>query len=351
MIRVFPLAGLTLATALLAPRQCALSDRPPIASSSQSVTSAQPRPRADSLVALNALNPCTFPAYAVPRLLGPLDGPMWLAKSMSDTTFVGKDLTPSPHWACMIPLAPRPGVPKGSIVAFEIRTDDAIAFETGAAEMNRAAKNMLDLIGAKTADGGRRGVDGWDYLGAYPREMSGRIGHIAIHVDWGGVAVSLDSIEKLMTLQRDELPDRPIAAFGPGSEAGENDPCSLVTREEAESILGPLAVPPYESRDLSGLADGHGTGCSYYTKNHHVLSIRPWWSHGKAVFNVIGATRPIPSSTVDSFPAWDRAAADPVGNFYFLKGDRLLAVSWKTSSTDETGALKVAAVATKTLSR
>jgi hypothetical protein len=346
VIRLLRLASLAFAGALLCGAQCGLSDR-----------SANAPPAAifhDSTVAIGLLNPCSFPAYSVPRLLGPLDGYMWLAKSMSDTTFVGKVVKPSAHWACMIRLAPRPGVPKGSIVAFEIRTDDAIAFETGAAEMNGAAKNMLDLIGAKTADGAQHGVHGWDYLGAYPREMTGRVGHIAIHVDWGGVAVSVDSIEKLMTLLRDGLPDAPVAAIGPGSMAGEEDPCSLVTRKEAESILGKLLTPPYESRDLSGLADSTGTGCSYYTTNHHVLSIRPWWSHGETVFKVSGARWAIPTpKTPIATAAGDlgHALQDAVGNYYFLKGDQMLAVSWKTSSTDENGALKIAAIAMKRLAK
>jgi len=248
----------------------------------------------------------------------------------------------------MVRLAPRQGVPEGSIVAFEAIQDGAIAFETGAAEMNRSGKSMLDLIGAKTADGSQHGVDGWDYLGAYPREMTGRVGVLAIHADWGGVDVPLDSIEKILTMMRDKLPDYPGGAQGHGSVAGDEDPCSLVSREEAESVLGKLLVRPYESRDLTGLVDDTGKGCSYYTKNHHIFSLMPMWSHAKAVFNVTGATRPIPSSTAGD---WDKAASDPVGNFYFLKGDRMLAVSWKTSATDQDGALKIAALAMKKLSK
>jgi len=40
-----------------------------------------------------------------------------------------------------------------------------------------------------------------------------------------------------------------------------------------------------------------------------------------------------------------------VGNLYFLKGDRLLAVSWKTSSTDADGAVKLAMIAMKKLAQ
>lgn len=288
-----------------------------------------------------------FPLDDARRMIGPFDGQPWIAKSMSDTTrFVGA-IVETTHLACMVRFAPRPGVPAGSILAVEVLLDGAISFETGAAEMNGAAKNLLDLIGAKTADGAQHGVDGWDYLGAYPREMTARIGHVAFHADWEGVAVSLDSVEKILVKMRDAMLDLPRTALIPGSVADENDPCSLVSRGEAESILGTLAVPPYESRDLSAFADTKGTGCSFYTKNHRVLSIRPWWSHGAAVFNVIGATKPIASPIVNNFNEWEKAASDPVGNFYFLKGDRLLGVTWKTSTTDQDGAIKIAAIAMK----
>lgn len=357
MIRVPSFASLIVASTILSPTQCGSPDR------SADVVGKEPPYLGPSIGASKdslltnpaAINPCgLFPAYSVPRMLGALDGPMWLARSMSDTTLAAHDVPQTPHEACMVRLAPRPGVPPGSIVAFEVRTDDAIAFETGAAYMNRAAKNMLDLIGAKTADGARRYVHGWDYLGAYPREMTGRVGHIAIHVDWQGVAVSLDSLEKLMVLMRDAIPDRPFEAFGPGSEAGEEDPCSLITREEAGNVLSTLAAPPYESRDLSGLADKNGTGCSYFFQHHKVVSIRPWWSNGRAVFNVIGATRP---TGLDSYGAatrerpWDKEGADPVGNFYFLKGDKLLGLSWKTSDLSEFGAYKFALFAMKRLAK
>lgn len=345
MIRLLPLIGLASSAAVLTAAQCGRADGVPTGFANE------PRPKwasPDSLRTISArVNPCTFVhEYDASRLVGPVVGLEWQAKSAHDTTSDPNGI------ACIMRLAPRPGVPPESFFAIELVTEGAIAFETGAAEMNRAAKNMLHLIGAKTADGAQHFVNGWDYLGAYPREMTGRVGHIAIHADWGGVAVPLDSVEKLMRMMRDAIPDRPFDAFGRGSEAGEEDPCSLITRNEADSVLTKLAAPPYESRDLSGLADKNGTGCSYYWPNHEVLSIRPWWSNGKVVFNVSGATLPTGLASYGNLPRpWDKEAADPVGNFYFLKGDRLVALSWKTSGLSEYGAYRFAVFAMKRLAK
>jgi len=350
--RPISFAGLAFASALLVGAQCGQADRAPNAPANAPAP-AQPKTPPKGLTTINGgEEPCAlFPRDDATRMIGPFDGQPWIAKSMSDTKQFAGGILETTHLACMVRFAPRPGVPAGSIFAVEVLLDGAISFETGAAEMNGAARNMLNLIGAKTADGAQHAVDGWDYLGAYPREMTGRIGHVAFHADWEGVAVSLDSVEKILVKMRDAMFDLPHTALIPGSVAGENDPCSLVSRGEAEAILGPLAVPPYESRDFSAFADSAGTGCSFYSKNHHVLSIRPWWSHGKAVFNVIGATKPIASPIIGIYDAWEKAASDPVGNFYFLKGDQLLGVTWKTSTTDQNGAIRIAAVAMRKLAK
>jgi hypothetical protein len=250
----------------------------------------------------------------------------------------------------MLRLAPRPGVPAGSVLLFEIRTRDALAFETGAAEMTRTGKNMLDLIGAKSADGARHNFDGWDYLGAYPHEMTGRVGHLAFHVDWGGIAIPLDTLEQALVALRGEIPDEPLVALDSHSEATDGEPCSLVTRQEAEAVLGKLVTRPFESLDLYPLAEKNGSGCSYYTTNHHVLSIRPWRRNGKMIFNVSSLIGKVDSGIVNQYASeWDRVGANAIDALYVLKGDKLLAVSWRMSSTDQAGAAKIASIAMKRL--
>jgi hypothetical protein len=293
---------------------------------------------------------CALLPTDIQNILGPIDGPVWMSKSISDTS-LWRDHKDG-NGACMVRLAPRPGVPKGSIVAFEAIEENAIAFETGANAIN-AGNEIYKFFGVATPDGAQQHVDGWDYLGAYPREMTGRVGSLAIHADWGGVAVSPDSIEKIMAIMRDKLPDYPGGAQGEGSVPPDGeDPCSLVTRDEAESVLGKLVVKPYRSRELSGLVDETGTGCSYYTKNHHVLSLRPWWSHGRRVFDVSSLTRSVSigeDPDVRALTAWDTVRANEIWDSYFLKGDRLLAVSGATSSVSYYEMLKIASIAMKKL--
>ena len=344
-------ALVVLLPALVAPSNCGLTDR--TASSSRQPGAHPPAANAtpDSLATLpEALNPCSFPAYYESRHFGPFAAPEELVKSMSDTTYVGDRPRYSGSWACKLSLAPRPGIPTGGIVLFEIRARDALAFETGAAEMTRTGRNMLDLIGAKTADGARHGIDGWDYLGAYPHEMTGRVGHLAFHVDWGGIAIPLDTLEQALVALRDGIPDLPVAALDFPSDATHEDPCSLVTRQEAEAILGKLVTRPFQSLDLYPLAVKSGTGCSYYTKNHHVLSIRPWWRNGKMVFNVSSLVGKVGTGILTPYAGeWDRVGANAIDALYVLKGDKLLAVSWRMSSTDQAGAAKIASIAMKRL--
>ena len=336
------------AETLLAQTQCGHGDHipQPTAGGSTASVASGTRWGVDSLgTPIKEPNVCVFASiYDVSRLIGRVE---WMrsAKSAHDTTYDGHGL------ACIAVSYPRQKTPRADIFALELISESALAFETGAGTMNVAGSNMLKLIGAKTVDGAQHGVDGWDYLGAYPLEMTGRVGHIAIHADWSnwGLPLSLDSVEKLMTIVRDSIPDVPFQAVGPGSKA-DGDPCSLVTREEAESVLGKLQAAPYESRELSPLGDKGGTGCSYYTKNHHVLSIRPWWSNGRAVFNVSGLTNALDTGIFDKYAGeWDKIGANAIDAVYFLKSDRLLAVSWRMSSTDEAGATKLASIAMKKL--
>jgi len=333
------------ASTVLAPTQCGHGDHTALPTGSAFSASGATW-GADSLgTPIQQPNVCAFVSiYDVSRLLGRVE---WMrsVRSAHDTTYDDHGT------ACISVSYLRQKRPSADIFALEVITESALAFETGAATMNVAANNMLKLIGAKTADGAQHGVDGWDYLGAYPREMTGRIGHIAIHADWSnwGLPLSLDSVEKLMTIVRDSIPDVPFRAIGPGSKAN-GDPCSLLTRDEAESVLGKLTARPYESRELSPLGDKDGTGCSYYTKNHHVLSIRPWWSNGKAVFNVSALTNKVDTGVLDRYTGeWDKVGANAIDALYFLKDDRLLAVSWRMSSTDEAGSAKLASIAMKKL--
>jgi hypothetical protein len=133
------------------------------------------------------------------------------------------------------------------------------------------------------------------------------------------------------------------------------DPCALLTRAEAEAVLGPLTVPPYRSAGDSPLWDANGESCSYFTGNgHRALTIWPTLSQGQMTFRmaagmgaaaatVTGVDAGMAADTLDG--PWDDVMQDMHGMLRFLKGDRMLEVTWVTSNADRAGALRLSAIA------
>jgi hypothetical protein len=120
-----------------------------------------------------------------------------------------------------------------------------------------------------------------------------RQGTIGVHVGTQALDVRTDVLEKLAATVFDRLPDRPfnlppdpdlaaLAALDPGrphpSAPSSPDPCALLTREEAEAVLGPLGVAPYRSAKDSALATAQGESCSYYAARHRALIISEWFA-------------------------------------------------------------------------
>jgi hypothetical protein len=197
----------------------------------------------------------------------------------------------------------------------------------------------------------RRVLNGWDW----PATHGGRIGHIRITVST--LASDLDlPREKLDTIAvrvRDRIPDRPFAMVGYSPDE-ERDPCALITREEAESVLGPLLIPPYRTGGDGPLAYATGPNCGYYTAGHHVVIVTPRWRRGKAevaansaigglISAVSGSTEGQSADTLEG--PWDQAAMSLDGRLMLLKGDRALEIAYRGSSTNESGALKLARIA------
>jgi hypothetical protein len=197
----------------------------------------------------------------------------------------------------------------------------------------------------------RKVLNGWDW----PATHGGRIGHIRITLST--LASDLDlPREKLDTIAvrvRDRIPDRPFAMVGYSPDE-ERDPCALITRQEAESVLGPLLIPPYRTGGDGPLAYATGPNCGYYTAGHHVVIVTPHWRRGKAevaansaigglISAVSGSTEGQSADTLEG--PWDQAAMSLDGRLMLLKGDRALEIAYRGSSTDESGALKLARIA------
>lgn len=209
---------------------------------------------------------------------------------------------------------------------------------------------------AKKADG-TIAVPDWDEArpGAY--RFTGRTGHVWITVAGQAPDVPRESIPELAARVRDRIPDLPFAVTNPYQvvQSGDDDPCSLLTRPEAEAVLGPLAIEPYRaSSEWPPFAHGQGHACAYYTAGHRVLALSPTWSGGaqtfdleKGVGGIIGIVAPQENVVIKG--PWDQTQVGMSGQLLFLKGDRLLQVHYLTSRATLGDAVKLAATAMRRL--
>jgi hypothetical protein len=105
------------------------------------------------------------------------------------------------------------------------------------------------------------------------RDARWPVGHIRITLRTLASDLDLqrDKLDTIAVRVRDRIPDRPFAMVG-YSRSEERDPCTLITRQEAESVLGPLLIPPYRT-GRRPLAYATGPNCGYYTAGHHVVIV------------------------------------------------------------------------------
>ena len=231
----------------------------------------------------------------------------------------------------------------------------------GEQAMNSVAKKFG--FGANEAAqpeaGAPKATTDWDDVRKIPYGFMGRVGHVRISVQAKAPDVPTEQMRALAEKVRDRVPDLPFAVTNPYqiiqlSTGG--DPCSLLTKAEAESVLGPLAVEPYRSSsEWPPLAHGKGFACAYFTPGHHVFVLSPTWSDGSASFKMekgigglVGAVMPQEEMVVMKGP-WDAAQMGMSGALMFLKGDKLLEVHYRTSRATRADAIKLAAVAMKRL--
>jgi hypothetical protein len=202
----------------------------------------------------------------------------------------------------------------------------------------------------------RKALNGWDW----PASHGGRIGHIRITLDVLASDLDLprDKLDTIAVRVRDRIPDRPFPMVG-YSKSVDRDPCAVLTQQEAESVLGPLLIPPYRTGGDGPLAYATGPNCGYYTAGHHVVILTPHWTGGTRevrLNNGIGGLIASVSGNHESESAdtlegpWDQATMSLDGRLMLLKGDRALEIAYRGSSTDESGALKLARIAMPRLS-
>lgn len=230
---------------------------------------------------------------------------------------------------------------------------------TGAQSLEQADGMLGNVFAMEMSDGKQRTAparkkraDGWDFVGGVSEVVGWRIGHMAVTMSGSGnFLLQAKQLDALALLVRERLPDLPVAEPGADPNGGGSppDPCALLERTEAEAVLGKLAVEPYRSSEGSPLADGDGPSCTYFAAGHHTLTITPTRGDAKSMFDMYAGVTDIVRQVAGGADAadaldgpWDQAAEGSTGAVYFLKGDNMLEISYRMSSTDLAGAAQLA---------
>jgi hypothetical protein len=203
---------------------------------------------------------------------------------------------------------------------------------------------------------------GWDEARASRTGaiFNGRTGHVKVTVRLQQLRLPPDTVVAIAGRVRDRVPDAPIphpAADRSGRLPPGPHPCSVLTREEAETVLGKLVAAPFRTRERTPLADPSGKSCAYLTPGHHVLVITPTWKYGAIDLNAarmvggvvtqVADLRGIEGDTLEG--PWDEAVVDLEGEILLRKGAHALGIRYTASSTDAAGALRLAEPALRRL--
>jgi hypothetical protein len=253
--------------------------------------------------------------------------------------------------ACAYPVATGNGAVDVAIQvdlagAPELEGAEGIMAGVVAREMSADGHGEAQLSSTRTAE--------WDAAGWYAGERLHRTGHLAIRIGDRASVAKEESLDRIASLLRAKIADKPFADPGSGGffESNSSNPCDLITRAEAEAVLGPLAIAPYRSARSSALARDDGASCAYYSAGHRVLVVEPSYAGGKEEFGMVAGLGSLVRSGIGGADEgdlldgpWDSATAGHKGDVLFLQGDTLLTVLYQTSTTDMAGAARLAAIA------
>jgi hypothetical protein len=293
-------------------------------------------------------DPCAWlPVAEVERLLGPLGAKPTRVRNAEQFDEVDPQGS-----ACSYQLRGH-SEDSPAFIAIGVVLDGVSALEAGLGS-TFTATGLAALGGADQRDTAMSTTGRWDWKSDLPSGAlwAARQGHLAVMATVRARSLPNESVDSLAAAIIDRIPDLPFgersAVAGPSSP----DPCALLTQAEAEAVLGKLVVAPYRSRESTTIANANGTSCSFYTPNHHVLVVTPTREDGRMVFKMMSSmAQEITESLGVSAAgdtlngAWDETARSIDGTLYFLKGDRMLEMKYRTANTDLAGALRLAAAA------
>ena len=164
------------------------------------------------------------------------------------------------------------------------------------------------------------------------------------------LAVTL-ACSKEQQAQLAQLADSLRASSGSSSEAsggGGEDPCTLVSRAEAEQILGPMRHDPYRVAGTNRDPAPTGSYCFYEARNGRRVIMDVDWQDGIMGMKVLGMMGrlveqaiPTDSGQADTLEGrWDELRMLPGDNLYARKGDQLVSIDYNGSGIGLIGAAK-----------
>lgn len=249
--------------------------------------------------------------------------------------------------ACLYELAPKGALPQQ--VAIALVPDESGVMRGAFGGMGNVEKEFASKSAHRDTL-----IDGrWDFVSRIPGGLTAATaGRIAVQLVTppGREAEGL----ALAGAMLDRIPDLPFTLdpANPTTAPRNPDPCALLTRTEAESVLGALPVAPYESSKNSALVYGSGASCSYYSGKHRALVVTATLRHGADLFRMMGGVNAMIDAHVGGGQApdtlegnWDALSIGSDGVLHALKGDKMLSFQYKTSSADFEGAVKLARIA------
>ena len=233
-----------------------------------------------------------------------------------------------------------------------------IQVSVGSGPEERPAELAFGTMGSWIGDDSlfatQRAGDGWDYRRALPGKPNfmGRAGTVFVVIEGGTHGMDDAVLATLATRVRDRIPDLPFVDPNASSRvpAG-RDPCSVLSREEAEAVLGKLLVAPYRVWEGGTLAHPGGGSCAYYTGKHRALVLTPHFVGGADELRIaragggLGAVGIVDREAegADTLEGpWDEVGIGIDGQLAMLKGERMLEIAYLTSSTDVAGAIRLA---------
>jgi hypothetical protein len=223
-------------------------------------------------------------------------------------------------------------------IAIELNPDESGVMQTAFMGMGSVEQEFK----GKEAEGDTLIAGRWDFLSAIPGGLTAaKKGRIAAMV-----TASMGTGDKGMALAAamvDRIPDLPFTADPADLTAPPHDPdpCALITRQEAEAVLGPLAVAPYRSRKNTALVYGSGPSCSYFTGKHRALVVTPMYRLGADMFRMMGGADRLVEAKLGGTAApdtlegaWDQLGLGSDGTLHVLKGDKMLSLQFKASAAN-----------------